>query len=111
MKKAKTKVKDKSESLTDKLNQFAEQSEANQTDSVELQTADSLTTKDDKEKECQEEISDAVKTLFNKYENEEFIPQNGLVENGLHHEIYLGDPRKVAPDKLRTILRQPVKRR
>jgi hypothetical protein len=31
-----------------------------------------------------------------------------LVETGLHHEIYLGDPRKSAPEKLRTILRQPV---
>jgi hypothetical protein len=27
---------------------------------------------------------------------------------GKHHEIYLSDVRKVAPDKLRTILRQPV---
>ena len=39
----------------------------------------------------------------------EFLPQNGLVENGYHHEIYLGDPRKTAPEKLRTVLRQPVK--
>lgn len=29
--------------------------------------------------------------------------------NGRHHEIYLSDPRKTAPDKLKTILRQPVK--
>ena len=40
----------------------------------------------------------------------EFIPQNGLEENGKHHEIYLSDPRRVAPEKLRTVLRQPVKR-
>ena len=26
-----------------------------------------------------------------------------------HHEIYLGDPRKVAPEKLRTVLRHPIK--
>ena len=26
-----------------------------------------------------------------------------------HHEIYLSDPRRVAPDKLKTILRVPVK--
>ncbi|TBN56418.1 hypothetical protein EYE40_02830 [Glaciihabitans arcticus] len=38
----------------------------------------------------------------------EFLPANGLVERGKHHEIYLGDPRRVAPEKLRTILRQPV---
>jgi len=40
--------------------------------------------------------------------HERFIPENGLVMRGLHHEIYLGDPRKNAPDKLKTILRQPV---
>jgi hypothetical protein len=28
---------------------------------------------------------------------------------GPHHEIYLSDPRRVAPEKLRTILRMPVK--
>lgn len=42
--------------------------------------------------------------------HQEFIPANGLAENGKHHEIYLGDPRKTAPDKLKTVLRQPVKR-
>ena len=40
----------------------------------------------------------------------EFIPQNGYELQGKHHEIYLSDPRKVAPDKLRTVLRQPVER-
>ena len=40
----------------------------------------------------------------------EFMPENGLVPNGHHHEIYLGDPRKVAPEKLKTVLRQPVKK-
>ena len=38
----------------------------------------------------------------------EFIPDNGLRMVGKHHEIYLSDFRKVAPEKLRTILRQPV---
>lgn len=37
-----------------------------------------------------------------------FIPDHGLRLSGTHHEIYLSDPRRVAPDKLRTILRQPV---
>ncbi len=41
--------------------------------------------------------------------HEEFMPDNGLDWNGKHHEIYLGDPRKTAPEKLKTILRQPVK--
>ncbi|MEM4347263.1 MAG: GyrI-like domain-containing protein [Candidatus Altiarchaeota archaeon] len=39
------------------------------------------------------------------------MEQKNLVENGLHHEIYLSDPRKVAPEKMKTILRQPVKER
>ena len=39
----------------------------------------------------------------------ELMPSMGLTFNGAHHEIYLGDPRKTAPEKLRTILRQPVK--
>ena len=38
----------------------------------------------------------------------EFIPGNGLRMTGTHHEIYLSDSRRVAPDRLRTILRQPV---
>jgi len=31
-----------------------------------------------------------------------------LVPRGYHHEIYLGDPRRTKPDRLKTILRQPV---
>lgn len=42
--------------------------------------------------------------------HQEFIPANGLVENGYHHEIYLSDPRRVAPEKLKTVLRQPVRK-
>ncbi len=42
--------------------------------------------------------------------HEEFIPANGLAMTGKHHEIYFSDPRKSAPEKLRTILRQPVER-
>jgi hypothetical protein len=40
----------------------------------------------------------------------DFAKQSGLEVHGLHHEIYLSDPRRVAPAKLRTILRVPVKR-
>ena len=40
--------------------------------------------------------------------HDEFIPANGLRMTGEHHEIYLSDPRRTAPEKLRTILRQPV---
>lgn len=39
----------------------------------------------------------------------EFMPAEKHEFNGLHHEIYLSDPRKVDASKLKTILRQPVK--
>ncbi|MEK6646402.1 MAG: GyrI-like domain-containing protein [Candidatus Firestonebacteria bacterium] len=50
------------------------------------------------------------------YENEEstiknmhkFVLENGYSLYGKHHEIYLSDPRKCAPEKLRTIIRQPI---
>jgi hypothetical protein len=38
----------------------------------------------------------------------EAIARNGMKARGRHHEIYLGDPRRSAPERLRTILRQPV---
>jgi hypothetical protein len=38
----------------------------------------------------------------------EFIPAHGFQMAGKHHEIYFSDFRKTAPNKLRTILRQPV---
>lgn len=40
--------------------------------------------------------------------HDEFIPGNGLRMVGTHHEIYLSDRRRVAPESQRTILRQPV---
>lgn len=41
--------------------------------------------------------------------HDEFLPENGLRPQGRHHEIYFSDFRRVAPDQLRTILRQPVR--
>lgn len=41
--------------------------------------------------------------------HDDFIPTEGMRMVGRHHEIYLSDPRRVAPDRLRTILRQPVR--
>lgn len=38
----------------------------------------------------------------------EFIAEHGHEPHGKRHEIYLGDPRRSAPDRLRTIIRQPV---
>ena len=49
--------------------------------------------------------SDEAVTIANLHK---FIKDNGYKLRGLHHEIYLGDPRKSAPEKLKTIIRQPV---
>ena len=37
-----------------------------------------------------------------------FAEAQGYRLHGKHHEIYLGDPRRAAPEKLRTVLRYPV---
>jgi len=41
-----------------------------------------------------------------------FAFENGYRDNvgphGMHHEIYIGDPRKAAPEKLKTVLRHPL---
>ncbi len=37
-----------------------------------------------------------------------FIRADGLIPVGKHHEIYLSDPGRTRPERLRTILRQPV---
>lgn len=38
-----------------------------------------------------------------------FIRENGHGLRGKHHEIYLSDPRRSAPEKIKTIIRQPIK--
>ncbi len=38
-----------------------------------------------------------------------FIRDNGLTLTGKHHEIYLSDIRRAAPEKWKTIIRQPMK--
>lgn len=53
-------------------------------------------------------FSDEAPTIARMHD--EFIPENGLVLTGHHHEIYLSDPRNTAAEKLRTVLRQPVAR-
>ena len=42
--------------------------------------------------------------------HEQWLPENGYTEVGKHHEIYLKDPRKTSAAKLKTVLRQPVKK-
>lgn len=53
--------------------------------------------------------SDEGPTIENLHE---FIAENGGVFDGhdqKHHEIYLGDPRRTDPAKLKTIIRQPFR--
>jgi hypothetical protein len=38
------------------------------------------------------------------------IEESGHIRFGKHHEIYLGDPRRTAPEKLRTVIRQPMRK-
>ncbi len=40
-----------------------------------------------------------------------FVKENGGELTGKHHEIYLNNPGKVAPEKLKTIVRQPMKKK
>lgn len=60
----------------------------------------------------------AVQTLYvGSYADEgptiaalhDFIHANGYELTSKHHEIYLGDPKRTAPEKLKTIIRQPVR--
>lgn len=52
----------------------------------------------------------ATVTLMDKY-----LAENGYEKDfsnaRLHHEIYLSDPRKSTPDKQKTVIRHPVKKR
>ena len=38
----------------------------------------------------------------------DFAREQGYKLRGKHHEIYLGDPRRTAPEKLKTVIRHPV---
>ena len=40
-----------------------------------------------------------------------FAQDSGYELRGKHHEIYLSDPRRASPERLRTILRHPVRER
>ena len=40
-----------------------------------------------------------------------FVEEQGYELHGRHHEIYLGDPRRTAPERLKTVIRHPVRPR
>ena len=42
--------------------------------------------------------------------HDEYLPRHDLAPGDPHHEIYLSDPRRIEPAKLKTVLRQPVVR-
>lgn len=48
---------------------------------------------------------DETDTIANLHQ---FIEANDYQLRGKHHEIYLSDPRRVAPEKLKTVIRQPI---
>ena len=48
------------------------------------------------------DLGDAIRRLH------QFIASEGLTAAGRHHDTYLNDPNRSEPDKLKTILRQPV---
>ena len=45
---------------------------------------------------------------------DQFMQENGYVNdfsgNRMHHEIYLSDRRRVAPEKLKTVIRHPIRK-
>lgn len=49
-----------------------------------------------------DQVGDTIKVM------DEFIDNEGFSVSGKYHEIYLSDPRRVAPEKLKTIVRLPV---
>jgi hypothetical protein len=40
----------------------------------------------------------------------EFILESGYRMRGIHHEIYMSDPRRSKPENIKTIIRQPIDR-
>ncbi|MBO7387980.1 MAG: GyrI-like domain-containing protein, partial [Methanomicrobium sp.] len=50
----------------------------------------------------------ATVALMDKYLEENGY-ENDLSETRRHHEIYLSDARRVAPEKLKTVIRHPIK--
>ena len=52
--------------------------------------------------------SDETETIRRMHD---YVDEHGYTFGGKHHEIYLSDPRRTAPEKLKTVIRQPVKKK
>ena len=51
----------------------------------------------------------ATVSLMHAYaERQGYMPD--ITDKRLHHEIYLSDARKVAPEKLKTVIRHPIRK-
>ena len=48
-----------------------------------------------------------IRIVCDKLYNE-YLLENNLKPNGYYHEIYLNDPNRIAPEKRKTVIRQPV---
>jgi hypothetical protein len=48
-----------------------------------------------------------VEAMHRFAEEQGYVPN--ITDSRLHHEIYLSDARKVVPEKLKTVIRHPVK--
>ena len=55
-----------------------------------------------------DEEPETVRRMNRYMEEQGYVPD--FTDRRLHHEIYLSDPRKTAPEKLRTVIRHPVRR-
>ena len=53
------------------------------------------------------QFADEGPTIKNLHE---FIKESGYKLRGKHHEIYLSDPRRATPAKMKTIIRQQIKK-
>lgn len=46
---------------------------------------------------------------------DDFLEKNGydkdITDERRHHEIYLSDPRRVVPERCKTVIRHPIKKR
>ena len=52
----------------------------------------------------------ATVSMMHAYiERQGYVPD--ITDRRLHHEIYLSDARKVAPEKLKTVIRHPIRKR
>ena len=61
-----------------------------------------------------EKLYQITSEIAKRYEEmHEFMEQKGyeldITDKRLHHEIYLSDARKIAPEKLKTVIRHPIK--